>query len=152
MRLLSAIKDSIHADTYLITGKSKVANHICNFSGTFTIRHMRELRKFSNRIDEKTSIAQHEGVLLAEYQLVEDVSQPASGFFKGVLLTKWYIDKKGALRYDNIENFADGACNNQFVGIWTSQESHKTLRCNWGDDRIPNAGNFYLGAGEFSPH
>lgn len=151
MKLLSGVKDSIHADTYFITGKSKVAGNICSFSGTFTVRHVRELRKFSTRVDETASPARHEGILLAEYQLAENNNQPAAGVFTGILLTRWYIDKKGVLRYDDIESFADGSCNNQFVGTWTSQKSNKTLRCNWGDDRIPNAGKFDIGAGEFSP-
>jgi hypothetical protein len=151
MKLLSAVKDSIHADTYFITGKSKVAGNICSFSGSFTVRHIRELRKFSTRVDETASPARHEGILLAEYQLTEDNNQPAAGVFAGVLLTKWYIDKKDVLRYDDIESFADGSCNNQFVGTWTSLKSHKTLRCNWGDNRIPNAEKFDIGAGEFSP-
>lgn len=152
MKLLSAVKDSIHADTYIITGKSKVASNICSFSGTFTIQHIRELRKFSTRVDEIVSPARHEGICLAEYQLAETNNQPAADVFTGILLTTWYIDKKGVLRYDDIESFADGSCNNQFVGTWSNQKSNKTLRCNWGDDRIPNAGKFDMGAGFFSPN
>ena len=152
IKLLSAVKDSLHTDTYLITGKSKVASNICSFSGTFILRHVRELRKFSTRVDEIISPARHEGILLAAYQLAETPNQPAAGIFTGVLLTKWFINKKGALRYDDIESFADGSCNNQFVGTWTSQRSNRTLRCNWGDDRIPNAGKFDMGAGDFSPN
>ncbi|GAB3740398.1 hypothetical protein GCM10027594_20360 [Hymenobacter agri] len=74
-----------------------------------------------------------------------------SGVFNGVLLSRWYIDKKGNLRYDDIESFGDGFSNNQFVGTWTNHKGDKTLRCNWGDYRIPNAGSFDIGAGEFSP-
>lgn len=151
IKFLSAIKDSLQTDTYLITGKSKVASNICSFGGTFTIRYVRELRKFNTRVDETVSPARHEGILLAEYQLVENTNQPAAGIFTGVLLTKWYIDKKGVLHYDDIESFADGCCNNQFVGTWASQKSNKTFRCNWGDSRIPNAGKFDIGVGEFSP-
>ena len=151
MKLLSAVKDPIHADTYLITGKSKVAGNICSFSGTFTIRHVRELQKFGIRVDETVSPAVHEGIFLAEYQLTEANDQSSAGGFTGVLLTRWYVDKKGVLRYDDIESFTDDSCNNQFVGTWTSRKSNKALRCNWGDDRIPNAGKFDIGVGEFSP-
>lgn len=108
--------------------------------------------QFSARVDETVSPARHEGILLAEYQLAEGSTQPAAGIFTGVLLTKWYIDKKVMLRYDDIDNFADSSYNNQFVGTWTSQKSNRTLRCNWGDDRIPNAGKFDMGTGEFSPN
>lgn len=37
------------------------------------------------------------------------------------------------------------------MGTWTSYATHQTLRCNWGDYRIPNADDFDIGAGEFSP-
>ena len=151
IKLLSAVKDATRADTYLVTGKSKAAGNVCGFSGTFTIRHVRELRNFSTRVDETVSPALHEGILLAEYRLTEDASQKAAGTFTGVLLTNWYIDKKGGLHYDDIRNFADGFSNNQFVGIWTNPKNNKALRCNWGDSRIPNAGSFDIGAGEFSP-
>ena len=151
MKLLSAVMDPTHADTYLITGKSKVTDNICSFSGTFTIQHVRELRGFNTRVDETVSPAMHEGICLAEYQLTETNNQPSAGVFTGALLARWYVDKKGVLRYDEISSFADGSCNNQFVGTWTNQKSNKILRCNWGDDRIPNAGKFDVGAGEFSP-
>lgn len=88
---------------------------------------------------------------VGSYELTEDPTLPKTGVFRGVLATYWYTDGKRRLHYDDIEGYSDGFTNNQFVGTWTSYSTKKTLRCNWGDFRIPNAGNFDMGAGEFSP-
>jgi len=151
MKLLTATKDPTAPGRYRIAGKSKVNNTVCSFSGTLTIRNVREWKVKSTRCDETVSPARKEGILLADYRLAEDSTQHEAGVFTGVVQTNWYVDKKGRLLYDDIVDFGDGFCNNQFVGIWTSYRNNKTLRCNWGDHRVPNAGAFDLGAGEFSP-
>lgn len=151
IKLLSATKDSIHADTYFVAGKSAVGNKICDFNGTMIIRHVRELRNFETRVDETISPARQEGVLLAEYYLGENKTQAKAGVFIGVVRTNWYINKKGALYYDDISSVSDSFYNNQFIETWTAYRDNKSLRCNWGDYRIHNSGNLDIGAGEFSP-
>jgi hypothetical protein len=89
--------------------------------------------------------------VLADYELREKPGQPKSGVFRGVARTNWYVDKNGQLRYDELYRAGDGYRNNQFVGTWTSYTTQKSLRCNWGDYRIPNSGDFDIGAGEFNP-
>jgi hypothetical protein len=95
--------------------------------------------------------ARREGFILADYELREKPGQPKAGIFQGVARTNWYVDKNDQLHYDELYGAGDGYCNNQFVGTWTSYATQKTLRCNWGDYRIPNSGDFDIGAGEFSP-
>ena len=151
IKLLSATKDTAHQDTYFIAGKSAVGNNICDFSGMIIIRHVRELRKFDTRVDETISPARQEGILLAEYHLNENKKLTKTGIFSGILRTKWYINKKGNICYDDINSASDSFCNNQFIGAWTAYKDNKSLRCNWGDYRIPNASSFDIGAGEFSP-
>jgi hypothetical protein len=54
------------------------------------------------------------------------------------------------LRYDNIDGIADGYCNNMFTGTCTNYKTKQKLKCNWGDDRIPDSKGLDIGAGEFS--
>ncbi|GAA4355579.1 hypothetical protein GCM10023185_18530 [Hymenobacter saemangeumensis] len=152
MKFLTAVKDPAQPDTYRVSGKSKVANSICAFTGTIIVRHVRERRSLPLPVDARVSPAREAGLLLAEYQLSEITTQPKTGVFSGILLTRWFLDKTGRLHYDDLEKYADGYSNNQFVGTWTPHIGTKVLRCNWGDYRIPNAGDFDMGAGEFSPN
>lgn len=151
LKILTAQRDKADPTRYQVTGKSQVLGYVSAFSGVLVVRQVRELRVLATRIDETVSPARHEGILLADYELREDASQPKSGVFRGVLETDWYLDKQGKLLYDDIRTTGDGFCNNQFVGTWTSYTTKKTLRCNWGDYRIPNSGDLDRGAGEFSP-
>ena len=151
VKVLTVRRDTVDFTRYYLTGKTQVADHINTFSGTLVLRQVRELRQLAARVDETISPARHEGILLADYELREDNAQLKSGVFRGVAETFWYIDKRGRLRYDDIYGTGDGYCNNQFVGTWMSYATKKSLRCNWGDYRIPNSGDFDIGAGEFSP-
>lgn len=150
LRLVAVRQDTANPARYYLTGKAKVLGNLSTFSGTLVLRQVRELRQLNRRTDETISPARREGIALADYELREDPQQAQTGVFKGVMLMKWYVDKTGRLRYDDISGIDDFR-NNQFVGTWTSYATHQTLRCNWGDYRIPNSGDFDIGAGEFSP-
>ena len=152
LKILTVQRDKANPTRYYATGKAQVFNHVTTFSGTLVLRQVRELRVLATRIDESVSPAQKEGILFADYELCEQNSQPNSGIFRGVVQTDCYINKQGKLAYDDIRTVGDGFCNNQFVGTWTSFATGKTMRCNWGDYRIPNSGAFDIGAGEFSPN
>jgi hypothetical protein len=151
LKILTVQRDKADLTRYYVTGKAQVFSHISTFSGTLVLRQIRELRVLATRIDESVSPAQKEGIVLADYELREQTSQPNSDTFRGVMETDWYVSKQGKLAYDDIRTVGDGFCNNQFVGTWTSFATKKAVRCNWGDYRIPNSGAFDIGAGEFSP-
>ena len=61
-------------------------------------------------------------------------------------------DFANKLHYDDLNYASDSFTNNQFVGSWKSYSSNLAKLCNWGDYRIPNSGNFDIGAGDFSPN
>ncbi|RZK16072.1 MAG: hypothetical protein EOO56_21045 [Hymenobacter sp.] len=158
MKILTVRRDTADFTRYYLTGKTQVAGHISAFSGTLILRQIRELRKLEPLTEavSETAIkpfrsARQEGFVLADYELREQPAQPKSGVFRGVARTNWYVDRNGRLRYDELYSAGDGYCNNQFVGTWMSYTTRQPLRCNWGDYRIPNSGNFDIGAGEFSP-
>lgn len=158
VKILTARRDSADGMRYYLTGKTQVAGHTNSFSGTLVLRQVRELRKLEpiteaapNAAIQAFRLARQEGFALADYELHEEPNQPKSGVFRGVARTNWYVNKHSQLRYDELYGAGDGYCNNQFVGTWTSYATRKSLRCNWGDYRIPNSGDFDIGAGEFSP-
>lgn len=158
IKLLSMRQDTLNPARYYLTGKAKVLDQLSSFSGTLVLRQARELRQLapngeaaSVAIQQAFMAARREGFVLGDYELRENSGQPKSGVFRGVTRTNWYVDKQNSLHYDYVYGEGDGYCNNQFVGTWTSYTTKKVLRCNWGDYRIPNSGDFDIGAGEFSP-
>jgi hypothetical protein len=158
IKLLAARQDRANPARYYLTGKANVAGHVSSFSGTLVVRQARVLRQLafngeaaSIATQQAFQAAQHEGFVLGDYELRENPNQPKSGIFRGVARINWYVDKQNRLHYDDVYGEGDSYCNNQFVGVWTSYATQKTMRCNWGDYRIPNSGDFDIGAGEFSP-
>ena len=153
IKIISAVKDNNNPDTYFVTGKSMVKNNINHFSGTIKITKARVLKNGSWGVDDeyKDQGIKNVGVIIAKYNFTEDKTQPGSGVFDGTLATYWYIDKNGKIQYDDIEAGADGFRNNPFVGTWKSHKTGAVKISNWGDYRIPMAGDLDIGAGEFSP-
>ncbi len=144
IHFISAIKNKNNSYEYNITGKTKVKNNICDFRGRITFE------KAKLYIDpEFPEIKQ--GFALGQILFYEDSTQTGSGFIKGKLKTFFYLDKKGKLKYNSLMWDADGFSNNQYVCTWTSYKTRKSKKCNWGDYRIPESGDFDIGAGEFSP-
>ncbi|HVO74580.1 MAG TPA: hypothetical protein VMT35_11195, partial [Ignavibacteriaceae bacterium] len=70
-------KDSLDPFIYIVMGKSKVGNNICDFCGRFKILKMLEFI-------EEESMTPNAGVLYGEYKLNEDSSQTHSGTFNGI--------------------------------------------------------------------
>jgi hypothetical protein len=139
--------------SYSVTGKSMVKDIVCSFSGTITVKSIRYLKELHWGVDDefKDSGIVRQAVMASNYQFVEDRSQPQSGIFKGVVYTQWYFDKSKKIRYDDTRKESDGYSNNQFVGHWQKYASTNSKVCNWGDYRVPFAGDLDIGAGFFSP-
>ena len=153
VKIISAVKDKSRPDTYSITGKTMVKENICQFKGTIKITEARMYENIKSGVDGEfvQKHIQKEGILIAEYHFKEDKKQNHSGVFDGLLSTAWYVDSNNLLKYDDIEFVSDSYCNNQFAGTWKDYNNNAILTCNWGDFRIPESGDFDIGAGEFSP-
>jgi len=153
IKILSAKKDSIEHGTYHIVGKSEVGRNICDFSGAIKVTSIEVFDRKHFGVDEsyKDREILDEGRIKGKYFLSEDRLQSHTGIFQGTFTTDWYVDSAGLLRYDDIEQEADGFCNNQFIGIWKEYNSKVSKICNWGDYRIPGSRKLDQGAGEFSP-
>ena len=153
IKFITVTKDSSLNNIYHIYGKSLVKYNICEFKGTIEIKKIRAYKSFSMGVDSeyKNKGIKGEYAIIGSYSLSESAGQKNSGTFKGVFQTDFYLDKNFKVHYDDLNMQADGFTNNQFVGIWISYKTKITKTCNWGDFRIPNSGNFDVGAGEFSP-
>lgn len=140
---LTVQKDTANPFCYLVTGKTRVGNNICNFTGSITITKARLLK-----VSDSPNFKQ--GYLTANVDFKEGQQQKGSGEIKGVLTTYFMIDKKGQIYYNTINSYADSWDNNQCEATWTSYSTHQSKKCNWGDWRIPQSGDLDIGAGEFS--
>ena len=153
IKIIRITKDTLSSDTYNVYGKSMVKNNIDEFHGTIKITNIREFKVMCLGVDDELRNKGNKGqyVIIGDYSFSEDEKQSHSGVFKGTFRSNFYLDKKNTFHYDDIENYADGYCNNQFVGKWIEYKTNLAKRCNWGDYRIPNSSGFDIGAGEFSP-
>ncbi|PZR23447.1 MAG: hypothetical protein DI539_03225 [Flavobacterium psychrophilum] len=142
----SFTRDKNDAYVYNVKGKTKVKNNVCDFTGTIKV-----ISASYNAADfnEKVVNVKH-GSITCAVTFYEDESQSNAGIISGELITDVYFDEKGKLQYNALWFGSDGFYNNQFIGKWTGYKKGRTLKCNWGDFRIPESNGLDVGAGEFS--
>jgi hypothetical protein len=152
IKLISIVKINDKTNVYYVLGKSLVKNNICHFKGKIEMVSIRKNKHmFDDCESDKFKNVKSEGVLIAKYEFFEDSTELYSGYFKGDLISLWYLNLKNEIQYNDIHRCADGFCNNQFIGTWNSYKNKSSKICNWGDYRIPFSGDLDIGAGEFSP-
>ncbi len=142
----SITRNSYNPYEYFVNGKTRVNNSICIFKGIIKVKSA-DLGTFLEDSLFKT------GTVSCEVVLYEDKKALASGVIRGKYDCGYLIDQNGKLRYDALTLVADGYCNNQFEGTWTSYKTGISKKCCWGDFRIPDSRkDFDWGTGEFSPN
>lgn len=154
VKLLNVVKSSTKPDEYIISGKSNVKGNICDFSGTITLKEIKEIKTLHFGVDNEFSDKgiKSQGIVIASYEFSENKSQKHTGIFKGKLYSKWYLTADNEIKYDDIKTMSDGYMNNAFVGTWEGYSNGNKRICNWADFRIPNVNDdFDIGAGEFCP-
>lgn len=143
IHFISIIQNIDNPYEYFAYGKTKVKGTICSFQGKITI--------IESKLYTESDIPSYkQGYTVCDVNLYEDTKQNSTGFFSGRLKSSFLIDSEGAFKYDALSFVADGFCNNQFTGTWTSYKTKSAKNCNWGDYRIPKSGDLDIGAGEFS--
>jgi len=140
----SVRQDPAHPYVYQVSGKTRVKNNICAFTGTITVSKAR-LYKAPNAEYPQF----REGELTCRVALAEDRRQPGSGTIDGTLTTYFYVDAKGRPQYNTLEP-ADGFNNNQCVATWTSYATAQRKPCHWGDFHIPESGDLNYSVSEFA--
>lgn len=148
IHFVSITQNSKNPYQYHVSGKTKVKERICNFTGMITV--VAAAYDTSVTIRDLGFPEYEQGRITADVWIEEDRKHPDAGRIKGKLKTDVYFDDKDKLYYNALMLVADGFCNNQFEGKWTSYKTGKAKKCNWGDFRIPDSGHLDYGAGEFS--
>jgi hypothetical protein len=162
IHFLSVRKSTENPNIYLVIGKTRVKDNICDFSGTieFLEIHCLDEKERKENLAQAQKVKDEElakrmsyprGFLLAKYRFQEPEAQKGSGYFDGVMKTGFYQNKTG-FKWDDLDFESDSYRNNEFVGTWTSYRTKVQKTCNWGWYRIPEDGDLDIGAGEFSPN
>ena len=128
---------------YDVYGRTRYRDTIRLFSGMITLDSMR-----LNKEEYLPSIGEY-GSMYGHYQFDED--EFSGG---GVLSGKMRIDfakVNGRYYYDAFMLIADGYDNNQYEGVWSSNNLSRIEKCNWGDFRIPDSRGLESGVAEFIP-
>lgn len=140
-----------NAGQYDVVGISIVKKNRCHFHGTINIIDNREFISPTFGVDESMKGKfKRRGCSIAKYRFEEDPNEAESGFFSGYLLFFWYETNNNRIIYDDIDDYSDPYCNNQYAGIWQSYKTKKSKPCAWGQYRIPISGDLDIGAAEFS--
>lgn len=152
--ILKSSRSKMNEHEYLVSGKSRVKDNICSFKGVMTVKKIFLNKEMRFGVDSmyKDSGFKEQCMTVGTYRFFEDTSKKHSGIFEGTFASRWFVDKAGNVKYDNIESGSDTYWNNAFVGTWTEHKSHESKICNWGDHRIMYSGDLDIGAGEFSPN
>lgn len=133
--------ESMDSLTFAVTGRSKVKNNICDFSGTITITKV-------SHFWERDYDSPDWYTIVGEYRFEENPKQKGSGVFEGDWAAYAYCDN-GILYIDDENAVADGYENRTFVGIWKNYDiGYMPKLCIWGDGKLPLTGDFDLGSGE----
>ncbi|HYG37196.1 MAG TPA: hypothetical protein VD908_01195 [Cytophagales bacterium] len=153
IKLISIKKSPSNPNEYFVYGKSSVKQTICDFKGTIQLKEIRKVKDLHFGVDNQYADKgiKAQGILVASYKFKENIEQNHSGIFEGQLYSKWYLDSKSMIHYDDIQLMSDGYMNNAFIGVWKSYKTGKEKICNWGDYRVPKANqDFDIGVGEFT--
>lgn len=147
IHLLSVVKSKSNPYEYKISGKTKVKDNICSFTGTITV--IKATYDTSTLMRDIGFPTFEDGLITGHVKISEDKAQPGSGTIEGKLITDIYFDDKNKIHYSALMLIADGFFNNQFEGKWISYKTGKAKKCNWGDFRIPDSRDLDFGTGEF---
>ena len=133
---------------YHVVGKTRCMGKICDIKGDIVIDSVVAYAPCSEECD--TNRIKEVGVIYAHYLYDEYDKQGLNGKYIGNASFR-YLILGGKAYYDAINLVADGFDNNQYKGVWVDVLKNDTLKCNWGDFRIPESDELDEGCGEFVP-
>ncbi|MDB5228764.1 MAG: hypothetical protein JWN78_2957 [Bacteroidota bacterium] len=145
----SVKKNDARKNEYLITGKTRVKQNVCDFKGTINLTSAKYYIHKSDLGNYPDSI--HLGILIGTYLFEEDPTQPHTGKLQGFLAVRYYVTSGNKILIDDWNNTNNNYSNQQYVGSWISYDGRKIQQCNWGSYRIPASGDLDIGKNEFSP-
>ncbi len=127
----SIIKSDDEDFNYIVSGRTKVKENVCDFKGTIVFYYANKDASFKNE-NETNEI---DGILKAAYIFRENPDQKSTGLFKGEIISYWTFEdgnvKLGTGAYTSIDyGFA-------FQGSWQGYKSDNISRCCWSNYKIP---------------
>lgn len=142
----SVTKSKHGHDTYLVKGKTKVKDNICDFVGEMYIDTVIESQYMPEVFNPDTMRSAN---IYGTYVFNEDKANKSGGVLKGTFDLEITIDRKYKPHYSDLFDVADSYSNNHFNGTWSSYDGNIIERCNWGDCRVDSSGDLDWGVGEF---
>ncbi len=129
----SIIKSDEDDFTYIVSGRTKVKENVCDFKGVISLYFANKDATFK----EENETNEIDGTLKGKYIFRENPDQKHTGLFTGELISYWTL-KDGNVRlgsgaYTSISyGFA-------FKGTWQGYRSDNISKCCWSNYRIPCA-------------
>jgi len=148
VKFLKIKKSPENPKLYLVEGKTASKDSIKTFKGTISLQFIFMARN-------QNSKNQPRGLLIAQYEFLQDKAMPYTGVFSGELQSKWILNEKNQIEYDYTHSNEGGYFNNAFMGSWKRYNSNIDGEkvCNWGDYRVPLIRcNFDTGTSKFNVH
>ncbi len=109
--------------TYFVTGKSKVRNNICDFTGQFRLSSIEAVKP------ECAEPYNSEGIINGKYYLNENRNQEHVGEFSGTLRTMFDKLNGGFVQFPGW--YSDEGVN-IFIGEWQEYAKKTPKYCSWG--------------------
>lgn len=131
------------SDTYKVKGSSNAAGNVCPLEGTMKIVSI-------SKQNSEDFEANHPVYYLEASYSFKETGGVGTGTFSGKAGFDIWINK-GIPEIEDGMYGADGYCNSQYKGVWTSDKSKTKKIANWGACRIPDCGDLDQGVGEFIP-
>ena len=128
---------------YIVKGYSNAAGNVCPFEGTLKIVSITVQ-------DSEDFEADHNVYCLEASYSFKETGGVGTGTFSGKAGFDFWISGNKPLIEDGMFG-ADGYCNSQYEGFWTSDKTKAKKIANWGACRIPGSGDLDQGVGEFIP-
>ncbi len=145
---LSVTREAQDHKVYDITGYTLTRGTQTPFTGKLTIAKVSRLKQLNYGVDdEMKGKVKAEGTAASDYEL----QSADGGRFTGTMTTQWFVDRSGKLQYDDIDIASDSYSNNQYTGQWRASAASSPQVANWGEYRIPQAGDLDSGAAQFFP-
>lgn len=110
IKFLTIEKNVKKHNEYIVYGKYKVKENVCDFGGKITLTNILEISSENYGVDDeyKESQIRLQGLLTAKYEFFENKNQNHSGYFTGITKTLFYIDKNEIVKYNDIGIESDG--------------------------------------------
>lgn len=131
IRFLEISQNPDISSQYMVEGKSRVHDNVCDFKGVMTIEKIMHLDEPNGDCESDLS----EGIIYGTYEFNENPNQNHVGIFKGQFKTMF--DRKKNLFVINQSVFGQEDFNS-FVGIWMAYNKSEKKYCAWGSKLAPS--------------